>query len=86
MTPKMVAALKAAAAADDQGGLCWTAAGWINPGRCWDYHGGAIVSRLVWNHGFLAEAGRKTRGGQRRVITQAGRNKLAELEREGKAA
>lgn len=79
MTPKMVAALKAAEAADDNGGLCWTVAGWINPNNCWDHHGGVIVSRLVWNHGFLAEVGKGRGKNARRVITAAGRAKLLEL-------
>lgn len=74
MTPKMEAALQAAADADGAGGLCYTVAGWINPSDCWKHHGPVIVSRLVHDHGFLAESGKKGRGPQsRRVITEAGR-------------
>lgn len=79
MTPKMVAALQAAANADALGGLCWTVAGWIDPGDCWKHHGGVIVSRLVWTHGYIAEVGKGNGKNARRVITAAGRAKLQEL-------
>ncbi|AID30836.1 hypothetical protein MCHK_3029 [Mesorhizobium huakuii 7653R] len=79
MTPKMEAALQAAADADATGGLCYTVAGWIDPGDCWKHHGLVVVSRLVHDRGFLAEAGKRGRGPQsRRVITDAGRAYLAE--------
>ncbi|RVC56469.1 MAG: hypothetical protein EOS81_05465 [Mesorhizobium sp.] len=74
MTPKMEAALQAALDADAAGGLCYTVAGWIDPANCWTYHGPVIVSRLVYDRGFLSEAGKRGRGPQsRRVITPAGR-------------
>ncbi|RWE95748.1 hypothetical protein [Mesorhizobium sp.] len=79
MTPKMVAALQAASDADAAGGLCWTVAGWIDPGNCWEYHGPVVVSRLVWTHGYLAETGKCRGKNARRVITDAGRAKLQEL-------
>lgn len=79
MTPKMEAALQAALDADAKGGLCYTVAGWIDPDDCWKYHGPVIVSRLVHDRGFLAEAGKRGRGPQsRRVITDAGRAYLAD--------
>lgn len=85
MSPKMVAALEAAERADAQGGLCYTTAGWIDPGHCWTHHRPVVVSRLVFDRGFLALVGPKSGPRQRRVITPAGRAWLAE-QREAKAA
>lgn len=77
MTPKMEAALEAAERAGSEG-LHWTRAGWREPdGGSFDYHGGVIVSRLVHDHGFLAEAGKRGRSSEsRRVITDRGREHL----------
>lgn len=81
MTPKMIAALTAAAAADAEGGLRWTGAGWAWSGERYEYHSGIVVSRLVFGGGFLARAGSKSPGkNARRVITDAGRAFLAELD------
>lgn len=77
MTPKMVAALVAAAEAEPLGGLAWTGGRWIVPGRE-DGHGPVVVSRLVWNHGYLAETGAPGRGEHsRRSITKKGKAWLA---------
>lgn len=85
MSAKMVAALEAAERADGKGGLCYTVAGWIDPSDCWTYHGPVVVSRLVWDRGFLAENGPGRGPKARRVITAKGRAWLAE-HREAKAA
>lgn len=79
MTPKMEAALLAAANAGDEG-LRWTRAGWRAPQEDrWTFHGPVIVSRLVHDRGFLAEAGKPGRSeASRRVITAKGRAYLAE--------
>lgn len=78
MSPKMEAALQAALDADAKGGLCYTVAGWVDPDHCFTYHGPVVVSRLVYDRGFLAEAGAKGRGPKsRRVITEKGRAHLA---------
>lgn len=77
MTPKMEAALEAAARAGGQG-LHWTRAGWTEPGAL-DCHGPVVVSRLVHDHGYLFEAGWPGRklGLSRRVITEKGEAYLA---------
>lgn len=77
MTPKMEKALEAAERAGSEG-LHWTAAGWQEPdGAPLDYHGGVIVSRLVHDRGYLAEAGKPGRSkASRRVITECGREYL----------
>ena len=78
MSSKMVAALEAAERADAKGGLCWTVAGWIDPGDCWKYHNPVVVSRLVYDRGFLAVSGPRSGPRQRRFITKKGRGWLAE--------
>lgn len=83
MTPKMSAALVAAEACHERGGLCYTVAGWIDPGDCFKHHGPVVVSRLVWNHGYLARIGADGSAHSRRVITTKGRAWLAHARREG---
>lgn len=83
MTAKMMAALLAAERCDIKGGLCYTVAGWIDPDDCWNYHGPVVVSRLVWNHGYLAEKGKGRGATARRVITGKGREWLAHAREAG---
>lgn len=77
MSPKMEAALRAARRSDEQGGLCYTTAGWIEPKDCWAYHNFIAVSKLVQD-GYLAGRGPKSGPRQRRVITDFGRAYLAD--------
>jgi hypothetical protein len=82
MTPKMEAALEAAELAGDEG-LHWTRAGWHAPqDDRWTFHGPVIVSRLVHDRGFLAEAGKPGRSeASRRVITAKGKEYLQDKRR-----
>jgi hypothetical protein len=79
MTPKMIAALKAAEAAGDEG-LAYFKDGWRAPGKTalFDRHDPVVVSRLLWNRKFLTASGPKSGPRQRRHINEAGRAWLAE--------
>jgi len=73
MTPNMEDALLAAYKSGDEG-LHWTRAGWAGPNdRVGDpYHSAVVVSRLVYDRGFLDATGPKSGPRQRRVINAAG--------------
>lgn len=73
MTPKMEDALLTAYTAGDEG-LHWTVAGWAGPNdRVGDpYHSPVVVSRLVYDRGFLDAVGPKSGPRQRRIINAAG--------------
>ena len=73
----MIAALEAAERAGGEG-LHWTVAGWHwEPDGVFAFHGGIVVSRLVWDRKFLEERGPGRGPKARRVITDNGRAWLA---------